>query len=216
MTANAQHSSVHVSHFTPARYVEAARALLGGIELDPASCATANRTVRARRFYTEQDDALRLGCDWTAETLFLNPPGKPKGAPRSLARPFWRRLVREHRAGRVGSAVFIAFSIEMFQNFQVDAGPDDLFPTHFPFCIPRERIAFESPIEQRVSLQTPLFGGSDDDALCSEEVESGESPTHANAIVYLPPFVPIGWDLNEPFRQFVKHFGPIGHCVNPR
>src|SRR5512134_1699762 len=45
--------------YTPAPYVEAARACLGAIDLDPASSATAQATVRAARFFTRDDDGLK-------------------------------------------------------------------------------------------------------------------------------------------------------------
>ena len=56
--------------YTPPPIIEAARQCLGGIELDPASCAAANRIVRAERYYAIDG----LARDWTARTLWLNPP----------------------------------------------------------------------------------------------------------------------------------------------
>lgn len=56
---------------TPAVYVEAARRVLGGIDLDPASCDEANETVRADTFHTAGDDGLEHA--WKG-TVWLNPP----------------------------------------------------------------------------------------------------------------------------------------------
>lgn len=58
--------------YTPPAIIAAARATLGSIELDPASCAAANRFVQAQRYYTKQDDALRH--TWQAATVWMNHP----------------------------------------------------------------------------------------------------------------------------------------------
>ena len=62
--------------YTPVPHIEAARKVLGGIDLDPASTDEANRTVRAARYFTEDDDGLRQ--DWSADgarpRVWLNPP----------------------------------------------------------------------------------------------------------------------------------------------
>jgi hypothetical protein len=92
-------SSQDVEWFTPAPYVEAAREVLGGIDLDPASCALANRTVKAARFYTAADDGLAQ--PWSGR-VWLNPPY------RGLARDFIDRLTREYEAGRIDAAVVLA------------------------------------------------------------------------------------------------------------
>ena len=44
--------------FTPARIVDAARAVLGSIDIDPASCVQANQTVRAKTFYDKEHDGF--------------------------------------------------------------------------------------------------------------------------------------------------------------
>jgi len=64
--------------FTPVRYIEAARAALGGvIELDPFTCREANRVVGAMRFFTAEDDAFKQSWKLPPggpRTVFLNPP----------------------------------------------------------------------------------------------------------------------------------------------
>jgi phage N-6-adenine-methyltransferase len=57
--------------FTPQRYVESARKVLGGIDLDPASCAEANKVVQADTFYSVDEDGLET--DWFGR-IWLNPP----------------------------------------------------------------------------------------------------------------------------------------------
>lgn len=58
--------------YTPADIIEAARHVLGTITLDPASSAIANETVKAKTFYTAEDDGLIQ--DWGGENIWLNPP----------------------------------------------------------------------------------------------------------------------------------------------
>lgn len=88
MQADTMFSSASGVHNTPAEIMERARAALEGIELDPASSAEANRTVRAARFYADlyspdrdadMNDPTFAGFDglaqsWRARTLWLNPP----------------------------------------------------------------------------------------------------------------------------------------------
>lgn len=49
--------------YTPSEIIEAARKCLGSIELDPFSCAKANETVKANKFFTKDDDGFNRGWD---------------------------------------------------------------------------------------------------------------------------------------------------------
>jgi hypothetical protein len=57
--------------YTPAKYIESARQVLGQIDLDPASNELAQQVVKAAQWYGEADNGLLK--DWHG-TVFLNPP----------------------------------------------------------------------------------------------------------------------------------------------
>jgi ParB family chromosome partitioning protein len=57
--------------FSPPCYIEAARATLGVIELDPASCPAAQKKVQARKYFDKEQDGLKQ--PWQGK-VFLNPP----------------------------------------------------------------------------------------------------------------------------------------------
>lgn len=61
-----------VDWYTPQFIVDAARSVLGSIELDPASCEAANRWIKAKRIYTKDDDGL--AHEWSASTVWMNHP----------------------------------------------------------------------------------------------------------------------------------------------
>lgn len=57
--------------YTPVRYIESARLVMGSIDLDPASCEEANKIVKASKYYSIEDDGLSQS--W-AGNIWLNPP----------------------------------------------------------------------------------------------------------------------------------------------
>jgi hypothetical protein len=69
--------STSVEHYTPARFIEAARKVLEQIDLDPASCEEANKTVRATKFHDAESDGLTQ--EWRGR-VWLNPPYNGKAA----------------------------------------------------------------------------------------------------------------------------------------
>ena len=58
--------------YTPAVFIEAARSVMGGFDLDPASSEIANRTVQAERIFTAEDDGLAQ--EWPVGRIWMNPP----------------------------------------------------------------------------------------------------------------------------------------------
>ena len=85
--------------FTPAPYVERVRAVLGEIDLDPASHPVAQHDIRARQYFTRADDGLTR--HWFGR-VFLNPPcGQPD------IRLFVERLADQIAAGNTTEAILL-------------------------------------------------------------------------------------------------------------
>ena len=61
------------SWYTPAKYIESVRSVLGSIDIDPFSSKEANSVVKAYVYYTKECDALSF--DWARfDNCFANPP----------------------------------------------------------------------------------------------------------------------------------------------
>jgi hypothetical protein len=82
---------------TPYPVIYATRAVLGTIDLDPASNAKAQTVVQATTFYTQADNGLAL--PWRG-TVWLNPPY-------SYAQPFVDKLLAEYDCGNVSAALLL-------------------------------------------------------------------------------------------------------------
>lgn len=127
-------SSESPEWYTPAWVAELARAVLGAIDLDPASSKEAQQTIGAERYYTAEHDGLAQ--PW-AGRVYLNPPyGKTIG--------LWvDKLVAAYDAGEISAAVAL-----------LPARPDTRWfqPLYrFPLCFVRGRIRFDLPGGERTS-----------------------------------------------------------------
>lgn len=183
----ARHSMDSPEWYTPAPFVEAAREVMGGIDLDPASHYEANLTVRAAKYYTALEDGLQQ--EWRGR-VFLNPPG-------GLVVPFWQRLVMYFRAGYVAEAVWVGYSLEQLQTLQTRGSVSAETPLDFPICVPRRRIAFVENAAKEAERIAKLQAQG-------KKAGKAGSPSHGNFIAYLGPP-----SQREVFARAFAKFGQV-------
>ena len=155
---NPKHSSQSQNWYTPMGIIERSKAVMGTIDLDPASDPFGNSRLEARKYYTEEADGLTKpwGSPEDPGVVFCNPPGGVKDGNKSQPLMFWQKLTEELDKGHIKVAMFLAFSIEQLQSSQKCANP----MTNHYLCIPKRRIQFEDAQGQKA-----------------------KSPTHASAII---------------------------------
>lgn len=223
-----QHSSGSNEFYTPARWVDPARELMGSIELDPASSWLANEVVKAERFFGhmlaplagkgEPSSWLVDGsfAEWRARTAFLNPPGgrsspemRQRWGSSSSAVCWWSKLANHWQRDEVGEAIFVGFTLEILSTTQA---LDEARPMMaFPICVPGRRINFDLPDAVDSTTGGPWSGLTP--AVGTHRVEAratrvaSKSATHANVIAYLPPRGDKG---KVQVDRFLDIFGKLG------
>lgn len=135
--------------YTPKEYIDAAREVLGNIDLDPASSELANEVVKADNIYTAEDDGLIQ--EWYGN-IWLNPPYAkdllPKFADKFAESEFNQAIILVHNATET----------KWFLKF-INKASAVVFPTG--------RVDCKTPGE---NLSQPLQG--------SAVIYSGENPEH--------------------------------------
>jgi phage N-6-adenine-methyltransferase len=87
-----------VEWYTPPTYIDAAREVMGGFDIDPASNDTAQAIIQAETYYTEETNGLDK--EWRGR-LWLNPPWGDE------CRKFVAKAVSEFEAGNVTEAILL-------------------------------------------------------------------------------------------------------------
>jgi len=117
--------------YTPCHVIEAARACMGGIDLDPASSAIADEVVQAGRFYSVKDDGLARS--WYGR-VWMNPPYGGH-APKFAA-----KLADEISTGNVEQAVVL-----LAANHMTTKWAREILDFGVEICFPAGRIQFYRP-----------------------------------------------------------------------
>ena len=121
--------------YTPSKYIEAAREVMGSIDLDPASCELANQTVRATRYYTQEDNGFIH--PWYGN-VWCNPPyGKLGGISN---KELWsKKIVDSYEDGYVEQAILLVTASTESMWFQ------PLWNYPICFSLRSDRVRFFSP-----------------------------------------------------------------------
>jgi len=129
--------------YTPKEYIDAARLVLGEIDLDPASTAIANEVVDAAEYYSLAEGRNGLDLPWKGR-VWLNPPYAA-----GLVDQFADRLAEYYNTGAVTAAVVLVNN----------ATETDWFATIISgaaaVCFPDQRVQFWAPDKTTTS---PLQG----------------------------------------------------------
>ena len=117
--------------YTPKQYIAAAREVMGGIDLDPATSLVAQRTVGAARYFTQEEDGL--SHDWPGR-VWLNPPySKQKLAL------FTEHLVTQITKGNTTAAIALTHAYTDTEWFAY------LAPVMSALCLTTGRVYFLAP-----------------------------------------------------------------------
>jgi len=141
--------------YTPTEFVEAARAAMGGIDLDPATSKRAQKTVRAKRFYTKSDNGLSK--KW-AGRVWMNPPYSKELLP-----SFIERYLSFVESGDIEQGTVLVNNATETKWFQ------ELADNAAAVCFPKQRIRFLTPSNEKghpLQGQAILYSGKRTKTFC--------------------------------------------------
>ena len=140
--AHVGHASGENEWYTPIKFTDSARRVMGEIDLDPASSKAANAAVQAVAYFTEEDDGLLW--EWGGK-IWMNPPYS-----QPLIAQFCQKLAESIDSGTVEEAIVLvnnASETKWYQNIGARCSAT---------CNPDSRIRFIDKEGKKGS--TPLQG----------------------------------------------------------
>jgi len=140
-TAHVSNNSGENEWYTPVEFIGAAREVMGSIDTDPASSAIANKTVKASRFFTKEDDGLTK--KW-AGNVWMNPP-----YAQPLIANFSRAVVEKFLSGEITQAAVLV------NNATETAWCQEMLKESYAVCFPAARVRF---LDQQGNPGAPLQG----------------------------------------------------------
>ena len=114
--------------YTPPTYLEAARRVMGEIDLDPASSKIANKTVKAKSYFTADDDGLSYS--WIGR-VWMNPPYSS-----DLVGKFADKLVTHFQNKEISEAIVLVNNATETGWFKT------LLSAASSVCLPEKRVKF--------------------------------------------------------------------------
>jgi len=141
--------------YTPPEIIEAARAVLGPIDLDPSSCELANTVIQAATYHDKDDDGLQF--PW-AGTVWMNPPYDYPAIEH-----FSKKYAGHVRAGEITAGMVFVNNGTETEWFQTVAD------VSVAICFPSSRVPRWSPSREMTSpLQgcALLYTGPDREGFC--------------------------------------------------
>lgn len=139
----------HVTHntgnnewYTPSIYIEAARQVMGSIDVDPASSDKANEIVKAKQYYDTEDDGRMQNWEGNA---WMNPP-----YAQPLIAEFCNLLVKKYQAGEIHQACVLVNNATETLFYQ------DMLKVCEAVCFVKGRVKFID--EQGIESGAPLQG----------------------------------------------------------
>jgi len=130
--------------FTPPEYIQSARAVMDGIDLDPFSSAIANETVKAKHYFSESRSAMTH--DWSVvekTRVFMNPPYSSSLITRAV-----NRFIEQWQQGAFDQGIVLvnnATDTRWFKTLARHCGA---------ICFTDHRIGFWNADNKRISNNT--------------------------------------------------------------